>query len=221
MQKVNMMVTWVSIATEVMVMKGVSDVCQANQITWIWHPCSWCPSGRTWFSPLWAWGLERSWFQAAISSLFSLDGLEMTYHHSKWVLSELCFSCRLCHWGLGSCMSEPQSKISVTVPVNHVGGPILCLLGKNCTCSFTLSTHRSFALCALLNCSFCVFCTFNESLPESDVCWSSLEDPKRTATCAGHLWRISAGEGRSVKMGVSCSWSSALAWALGDPSVLL
>ena len=72
----------------------VSDVCQVHQITWIWHPCSWCLSVRTQFSPLLAWGLERSWLQASFP-LFSLDGLEMTYHHSKWVLSELCFSCRL------------------------------------------------------------------------------------------------------------------------------
>ena len=57
-----MMVTWVSIATEVMVMvmKGVSDVCWVHQIPWIWHPCSWCPSGRTQFLPWWGWGLERS-----------------------------------------------------------------------------------------------------------------------------------------------------------------
>ena len=55
MQEVNRMVTWVSIAAEVMVMvmKGVSDVCQVHQITW-------CLSGRTQFSPLLAWDLERS-----------------------------------------------------------------------------------------------------------------------------------------------------------------
>ena len=61
------MATWVSIATTmmVMVMKGVSDVCLFHKRTWICHPCNWCQSGRTWFSPLLAWCLERSQFQAS------------------------------------------------------------------------------------------------------------------------------------------------------------
>ena len=114
----------------------------------------------------------------------------------------------------------PQSKISVTVPVNHVGGPVLCLLGKTSTHSFALSTHRSFALCALLNCSFYVFCI------SMSLCWIwymliGLEGLEMTAPCTGCLWRISAGEGRSVKIGVSHNWSSTLAWAFGYPSVFL
>ena len=58
MLEVSMKATWVSIATEVMVMviKGVPDVYQLNQISWIWYPCCWCPSGWTWFSPFLAWG---------------------------------------------------------------------------------------------------------------------------------------------------------------------
>ena len=109
-----MMVTWISISAGVMmkVMERVFDVCQVHQITWVLHPCSWCLSGRTCFSPLWAWGLERICFQATFP-LFSLDGVEMRWHHSKWALNELCFSCRLYHWGLGSCMSDHNPRFQL------------------------------------------------------------------------------------------------------------
>ena len=124
MQEVNMMVTWVSIATEVIVMKGVSDLCQFHKRTWICCPCSWYPSGRIQFSPLLAWGLEKSQFQASFP-LFPLDGLKMMYHHSKWVLSELCFSCRLCHWGLGSCMSNYNPRFQLQFLSTMSGDPSL------------------------------------------------------------------------------------------------
>ena len=39
----------------------------------------------------------------AVSSLFSLDGLERRSHHDIWASSELCSFCRLCCWGPGSC----------------------------------------------------------------------------------------------------------------------
>ena len=48
-----------------------------------------------------------------------------------------------------------------------------------------------------------------------------LEGLERTAPCAGHPCSISVGEGRPAEMGVSHSCSSALARALGDPSVFL
>ena len=89
------------------------------------------------------------------------------------------------------------------------GGPVPCLLGKNCTCLFIFSTLRSFALWALLNCSFCVFCT-SMSLCRIWHMLISFEGLEMTAPCAGRPWSISAGEGRSAKIGVSCSWSSAL-----------
>ena len=35
----------------------------------------------------------------AVSSLFSLDGLERRSHHDIWASNELCSFCRLCHCG--------------------------------------------------------------------------------------------------------------------------
>ena len=99
-------------------------------------------------------------------------------------------------------------------------GPVPCFFGKNSTCSLTLRTHRSLALWALSNCSFCL------SWISMSLCWIwymliGLDGLERTAPCVGCPWSISDGEGRSAEMGVSHSWSNALTWAFGDPSVFL
>ena len=156
----------------VMVMKGVSDVCWLHKRKWICCPCSWCSFGRTWFSPLWAWGLERSWFQASFP-LFSLDGLEMTYHHSKWVLSELCFSCRLCHLDLGSCMSNHNPRFQLQFLSAMMGDPSLVCWVR------TILVHLLWALVDPLLCVLCqtvlsVYSEFWWVSDESDVCWSIL-----------------------------------------------
>ena len=93
-------------------------------------------------------------------------------------------------------------------------------VGKNCTFSLTLRTHRSLALWALSKFSFC----FSWSWMSFYWIWGILthfDGLERTVPCAGHPCRISAGDGRSAVMGVLHSWSSAWAWALGDPSVFL
>ena len=48
-----------------------------------------------------------------------------------------------------------------------------------------------------------------------------LDGREGSVPCAGQPCRISAGDGRSAVIGVSCSCSNALAWALGDPSIFL
>ena len=101
-----------------------------------------------------------------------------------------------------------------------LNGALSCLLGKNWTWSLTLRTCRCLALWALSKFCFC----FSWSLMSLCQIWCMLthfDGLERTVPCAGHPCRISAGDGRSV-MGVSHSWSSALAWALGDSiSILL
>ena len=94
------MVTLVSIATGVMVMvmKGVSDVCQFHERTWIYHQIHVAGVHLEEHSfHLFGLGVLKGVNLRLLSLLFSLDDLEMMYHHSKWVLGELCFSCRLCH----------------------------------------------------------------------------------------------------------------------------
>ena len=188
-----MMVILMSSATGVM--EGVFKVGQVHQTTWIWCPYSWCPSGKTHFSPWWADGLERNWFW--LFFLFFLpNGLEMRYCHSKWALNVLYFSCRLCHWDPGSRKSNHNPRFQ-SVPVIHVMGAVPCLFGKNCACSLTLRTHRSLPMWALSNCSFCL------SWISMGLCqiWCMLivlDGLEITATCAGHPWTISGGEGRSA-----------------------
>ena len=84
------------------VVLGLFDVCQVHQTTWTWCPYSWFPSGKTQIWPCWADGLERKCLWA-VSSLFSLDGLERRSRHDIWASNELYSFCRLCCCGLGSC----------------------------------------------------------------------------------------------------------------------
>ena len=70
------------------VVLGVFDVCLVHQTTWTWCPCSWFPSGRTRIWPCWADGLERNCLWA-VSSLFSLNGLERRSRHDIWASNEL------------------------------------------------------------------------------------------------------------------------------------
>ena len=152
---------------------------------------------------IWPDGLKRNCLWA-VFPLFALDGLERRCHCDKWALNELSSFCRLCCWGLG------YSNISVTVPVIHLMGPVAGLFWKNWTCSFTLRGHRSLAQWALSNCSFCFSCS-STSLWQIWCILTFLDGLERTVPCAGHPWRISAGDGRSAMIGVSHSWSNALA----------
>ena len=86
------------------VMLVVMGVHLVPQTSWIWCPYSHCVSGMTQILPLWADGLERSLFWAVYPS-FPGDGLERYCCHNKLALNGLYFFCRLCHLGLGSCMS--------------------------------------------------------------------------------------------------------------------
>ena len=93
-------------------------------------------------------------------------------------------------------------------------GPVPCFLWKNWTCSLILRVRRSLALWALLKCSFC----FSWSLTSLCLIWcilTLLGGLERTVPWAGWPCRISAGDRRSAIIGVSHSWSNALAWALG------
>ena len=85
--------------------------CLVCQTSWTGCPCSslhcqysslHCQRTRLW--PGWSDGLERNCLWA-VSSLFSLDGLERRSCHDIWASSELCSFCRLCRWGPGSCRS--------------------------------------------------------------------------------------------------------------------
>ena len=80
-------------------MLGVFDVCLVCQTSWTWYPYSSLHSQMTWIWPGWSDGLERNCLWA-VSSLFSLDGLERMSCHDIWVSSELCSFCRLCIGGL-------------------------------------------------------------------------------------------------------------------------
>ena len=77
----------------------------------------------------------------------------------------------------------------------------------------TVLIHSPWALVDPLLCVLCqtvpsVCFKFQQVSDESDML-IHFEGLKRTAPCAGHPWRISAGEGRSVEIGVSHNWSSA------------
>ena len=85
----------------------------------------------------------------------------------------------------------------------------------------TFRTQRFLALCDLSKVLFLAVLDFYQSLMQ--ICFMLIHFGclESTAPCAGLLWRISAGDGRSVAMGVSHNWSNALAWAVGEPSVFL
>ena len=157
------------------------------------------------FHLTWLMVLERNCLWA-VSSLFLPNGLERRNHHGIWASDELYFICKLYHQGPGPCMNIHIPGFQSLALVVHLRGPVPCLFWNICTFSFTLRTHRSLALWALSKFSFCFswswmnFCQIWVIL----TCFEGLE---RTVPCAGCPWRISAGEGRSDMMGVSCSWS--------------
>ena len=129
-------------------------------------------------------------------------------------------SVKLCHWGLWSCrivhiwVSQPQYLLSTW------WGLWLACSGRT---GLVLSPSGDADLWLDGLCQT----VLSVSLASSTSLWqiwrilTILDGLERTVPCAGRPWSISAGDGRSAMIGVWCSWSNALAWALGDLSHLL
>ena len=166
-----------------------------------------------------------SWKESTLSRLVGMFSLafggswkdDPSWHTGfKWALFLLYFL----PFGPSIIYERPHSKISVTVPVNHLIFAPFCFCGKNGTCSLTFRILMSLARWARSKCSFCV-CWISRSRRQIFWMLTGLCHRGMTAPCAGHPCKISAGDGRSFAIRVSRSCNRALAWVFGDPSVFL
>ena len=105
--------------------------------------------------------------------LFSLDGLEMMYHHSKWASSELCSFCRLCCWDLGSCMNDHNPRFQLQF-LSTMSGDMSLIFWER-----AVLVHSLLALIDPLLYGFCqtvpsVCSVFQWVSAKSDIYWSVL-----------------------------------------------
>ena len=201
-------------------MLEVFDVSLGHQTSWTGCPysslhcqCSSLHCWKTWIWPGWPDGLERNcpW---AVFPLSSLDGLERRSRHDIWASNELDSFCRLCCWGPGSCKIIHILIFQSQYQSSTWWGLWLACFGRT---GLVLSPWGD---ADLWLCGLCQTVLFVSLGAWTSLWWiwcilTLLDGLERTVPYAGWPWRISAGDGRSAMMGVSCSWSNALAWALG------